>query len=348
MNMQSERLARAALVLILAGLPLAVFGYQYALRPMLTKVRTIDILAATPETGGFQPDRLEVNQGERVRLRFRVPDVTHGVAISGMGLDLVQIDPGQVKEVEVVFDAPGVFTFYCNTWCSPNHWRMRGTITVVDPENPGAHGQGEQGPDAVVAALLARGIDIDALHEEPVVPVALPSVARGRSWVQHHASELPRDLLTPAWRQQHSPAEAARRLHKSLPHLSEAQQWDIIAYLWTASLSGDELAWAQTAYAKNCAACHGESGRGDGPAAAAINAQLQASPMAGKKQRVTSFAPSSQTMGATTEIYYAKLRRGGMGTSMPGFGAIFDAPESWLLARYLWQLTWAPEVAASR
>jgi hypothetical protein len=57
------------------------------------------------------------------------------------------------------------------------------------------------------------------------------------------------------------------------------------------------------------------------------------------EQRVTSFAPTPSTMGATTEIYHAKIRRGGMGTSMPGFGTIFDHTESWRLARYLWWLT---------
>jgi plastocyanin/mono/diheme cytochrome c family protein len=348
MTIPSERLARVALFLILVGLPLAVFGYQYAWRPMFTKVRTIDILAATPEAGGFQPDAIEVQKGERVRLRFSAPDVTHGIAISSRGLDLVRIDPGQVKEVDVVFDEAGVFTFYCNTWCSPNHWRMRGTITVVDPANPEAHRQRARRQDPVIAALAARGIDIDAPHEAAVVPVTPPSVLSGRTWLAQHQAELPPDLLVAGWRQQHSPAEAALLLQTRLPHLAEAQRWDIIAYLWTTPLAGGDLSWARTAYSKNCAACHGETGRGDGPAAAAINAQLKASAMATRTPRVTSFAPSLQSMGATTEIYYAKLQRGGMGTSMPGFGAIFDAQESWLLANYLWRLTWIPQVSASR
>jgi mono/diheme cytochrome c family protein len=41
-------------------------------------------------------------------------------------------------------------------------------------------------------------------------------------------------------------------------------------------------------------------------------------------------------LGGTGEIYYAKLRRGGMGTGMPGFGPIFTPDETWLLVDYLW------------
>lgn len=334
-----ERLALTTLVLILIGLPLAVFGYHYGLRPALSGIRTIDIIAASPEAGGFQPDSIEVQKGEKVRLRFSVPDVTHGVAIAGLGLDVGQIDPGQIKEVEVVFDKPGIVTFYCNTWCSPNHWRMRGTVTVLDPANPQAHLQISSGPDPIIQSLINRKVDIDAPHEAPVVPAATPSVAAGQALVEQHRADLPAQFFDTDWLRQHSPAEAYLLLQQKVPQLTEAQRWDLITYLWTAPLTADDRVWARQQYAKNCAACHGEAGRGDGPAAAAINAQLQSSQMASMTHQVASFAPSPQTMAATMDIYYAKLRRGGMGTSMPSFGPIFNESETWKLVYYLWELT---------
>jgi mono/diheme cytochrome c family protein len=103
------------------------------------------------------------------------------------------------------------------------------------------------------------------------------------------------------------------------------------------------LAWAAETYAKNCAACHGEDGLGDGPAAAGINAQLEAGTMPNMAHQVASFALSPQTIAATKEIYYAKIRRGGMGTSMPAFGSIFDEEETWRLVEYLWRLTFRQE-----
>jgi hypothetical protein len=42
--------------------------------------------------------------------------------------------PGQVTETTLTFDRPGTHTYYCTRWCGPNHWRMRGTIEVVDEE----------------------------------------------------------------------------------------------------------------------------------------------------------------------------------------------------------------------
>ncbi len=334
-----ERLALTILALILVGLPLGVFGYQYRLRPAASGVRTIDILVATPEDGGFQPDSIEVQKGEKVLLRFSVPDVTHGVAIAGLGVDTGQIDPGQVKEVEVTFDQPGTVTFYCNTWCSPNHWRMRGTITVLDPTDPQAHLQVRSGPDPVIQSLIARNIDIDAPRQAPVVPSETPSAAIAQTLAEQYRADLPPQFFEANWLRQHSPAEAYLLLQEKLPQLNEGQRWNLIAYLWTAPLSPDNRAWARQEYAKNCAACHGETGRGNGPAAAAINSQLQSSPMASMTHQVASFAPSPQTMAATMDIYYAKLRRGGMGTSMPSFGPIFDEAETWKLIYYLWELT---------
>ncbi len=337
---QSERLAIIALVLILIGLPIAIFGYQYGLRPALAGVRTIDIIAAAPEDGGFQPDAIEVQKGETVRLRFSVPDVTHGVAIAGLGVDLGHIDPGQVKEVEVTFDQPGKVTFYCNAWCSPNHWRMRGTITIIDPADPDAHRRIEAAPDPVIESLIEREMDIDAPHDAAISPNEPVSAAEGGPLVENYRADLPVDFFDPLWLQRQSPAEAFSVLKETLPNLTDAQRWNIIAHLWTDSLAESELTWAQTEYIKNCAACHGETGNGDGPAAAAINAQLATTAM--NNDKVASFAPASPTMGATTEIYYAKLRRGGMGTSMPGFGDIFDTEETWRLAHYIWRLTFAP------
>ena len=45
----------------------------------------------------------------------------------------------------------------------------------------------------------------------------------------------------------------------------------------------------------------------------------------------TAFAEPRSMLGGTGEVYYAKLRRGGMGTGMPGFGPLFTPDEAWLL-----------------
>jgi plastocyanin len=326
---RSEVVARLALGLILAGLPLAILGYQYILRPALTNGRSIDIVVAAPERGGFQPEAIRVAAGEQVRLRFSAPDVTHGLAIGpGLGLDFGQVDPGQVKEVEVTFDQPGRYTLYCNTWCSPNHWRMRSTIEVYDPANPDALLVNDSA-DPVIASLIERGIDIDAAHKSPLIPSEKPSTQRGAKIVAQLGNRLPEDLTTSEWRRTHSPAEAYTRLLND--GLDTPQAWDVVAYLWMQNAEAARLEAAASLYAKNCAYCHGETGKGDGFGASILKAQgIDAA------EGPIAFAGPEVMLGGSGDMYYAKIRRGGMGTGMPGFGQVFSPHETWALVDYLW------------
>ena len=145
-------------LLLLLFVPAVLIGLQQP-PPMARGVRIVDITAAVPEAGGFQPDSVTVYAGQRVQLRFRSADTTHGVAIGpGLGIDLGDLPPGEVKVVDVTFPEGGTYTFYCNKWCSPNHWRMRGVIAVENPRTANpivAH-------DPVIDNLAAEGVDIDA------------------------------------------------------------------------------------------------------------------------------------------------------------------------------------------
>jgi mono/diheme cytochrome c family protein/plastocyanin len=352
---RSELLSLIVLVLILVVLPALLLGYQFVLRPWLAGVRVIDVVAAAPEAGGFRPDTIRLAAGETVRLRFSVPDVTHGIAIGpGLGIDLGHVDPGQVKEVEVAFDRPGRYTLYCNSWCSPNHWRMRAVVEVYDPQNPGALPAADA-PDPVLESLAARGVDIDAPHPADAAPAGRPpsgpkwlSAARGSQVLERLGAQIPPELADPAWRRAHSPVDAWARLVDT--GLSHAEAWDAVASLWLTGLDAERRQAAATLYAKNCAACHGERGDGRGPGADALAAQgiggqgdrgaeHAAMSMAGQP---AAFAEPGTMLGGTGEVYYAKLRRGGMGTGMPSFGPIFTPQETWLLVDYLWTFVFDP------
>ncbi|MBI3959261.1 MAG: cytochrome c, partial [Chloroflexi bacterium] len=69
----------------------------------------------------------------------------------------------------------------------------------------------------------------------------------------------------------------------------------------------------------NCAACHGETGAGDGFAAGFA-------PVA-----VANFQDATTAAGASPALYYAKIARGGMGTGMPNWGTILREDELWAL-----------------
>jgi high-affinity iron transporter len=97
---------------------------------------------------------------------------------------------------------------------------------------------------------------------------------------------------------------------------------DVIAYVWSMSQPTDS---AVDLYRKNCAACHGEYGQGDGPAAGTTLEEP--------------IAFSEVAWLRRGDVWYAKIRRGGMGTDMPNFGTLFTVEEALELVDYLWTIS---------
>ena len=76
-----------------------------------------------------------------------------------------------------------------------------------------------------------------------------------------------------------------------------------------------------------CAACHGENG--DGQSLATVSTASEPAV----------FADFDYMLHMRSDVLYAKIRRGGMGTDMPNFGTLFTPEETWALVDYLWQLS---------
>ena len=329
-----ELLARVLVCLIVIGLPAVILGYQYVVRPQLNGTRIIDISASISENGGFQPASFTVSAGETVILRFISMDVTHGIAIGpGLGIDLGHVDPGHVKEVTLTLDQPGTYTFYCNTWCSLNHWRMRGVVDVRDPANPNAIPSSQVDP--VIAALVAEGVDIDAAHvgsmggmESMPTLSERPSAQRGASITA--GLVLPVELQDQDWRRSHTPLEGIALLLTQNPTAPQTDLANAVAFLWTGEDPAETREWAAQFYAQNCAACHGETGGGDGFMAT----QTASRPVA--------FADPNYIYDRRNDVLYAKIRRGGMGTDMPNFGTLITSEETWALVDYLWTFSSQP------
>lgn len=322
-----ETTARLLVLGTLFALPLVILGYQHGLRPLLAPHRIIDIIAAAPEAGGFQPDSIQVQAGETVTLRFFSPDVTHGIAIGpGLGIDLGAVDPGRMKEVTIAFDHAGTFTFYCNTWCSRDHWRMRGVISVID------EGGSSLAParDMVIENLIAEGVDIDAAHmgqtgheQETQRSTSNPSPERGALLLE--TLSIPPDLHSIEWRRTHTLHDAITLLRHANPEASEQDLTDVAAALWLSV--PDTTGETVRLYEQNCAACHGENG--DGQSLATVSTASEPAV----------FADFDYMLHMRSDVLYAKIRRGGMGTDMPNFGTLFTPEETWALVDYLWQLS---------
>jgi cytochrome c oxidase subunit 2 len=315
----------------------------------------IELVARQPAAGGWSRERIVVNQGERVRLRIRSEDVVHGFSIGRLGVDAGPIEPGKVTSVEFVADQPGEFTFYCTMWCDPNHARMRGILEVR-----GRAVAETARPDSASDLLLQH---LDEPRDAGVVPQVLPSAARGLPLYRQGCASChgergegtvraaavgrqgalwdrsPVDvfwMLAQPRKPQGMPAAGAHDRRTSSasrtvpPHpqvtrgWGEQDRWDAVASLWSLGTTPERSALGERLYRANCAACHGERGRGDGPG--------------GKSQprKPVDFTDARRMLAGTSELYTAKIRRGGMGTGMPYWGSIFTEEELTALVDHVW------------
>ena len=82
----------------------------------------------------FEPDRIEVREGEHVRLVLHSADVTHGIEIEEFGVALEVPKGGEVVSVEFVADRVGTFRFVCSEYCGAGHRGMKGALVVHPAE----------------------------------------------------------------------------------------------------------------------------------------------------------------------------------------------------------------------
>jgi nitrous-oxide reductase len=81
----------------------------------------------------FVPEQFEVHEGDEIKVHLTnvetVRDMTHGLAISRMGINLA-VDPGQTAETTFVAGKTGTYWYYCTWFCSALHLEMRGRLLV--------------------------------------------------------------------------------------------------------------------------------------------------------------------------------------------------------------------------
>jgi plastocyanin len=310
----SELLAR---ILIAAG-GLIVLAVPLAGRAVNAQGVT-EIHGRMASAGGWAPATLQARAGVPLHLRLTSDDVMHGFAIGQSDGTAVDVLPGKMTDLTLTFDKPGTYTFACTRWCGPDHWRMRGTIEVT--------GNGPAEPQPVSSPLYeALGLDIDAPHPAPAVPFGIPDARAGADVAAH----LPSNYATTKYYRSHSPAQVYLELRAdpALSTFGDTEIWDLVAYIWRANTTPADLAAGQKLFAQNCAACHGETGGGNGVFAADVNALTGKTP--------AKFADPASMLGASPALLQGKLLRGGMGTGMPAWGPIFTDGQTWDLISYLY------------
>jgi mono/diheme cytochrome c family protein/plastocyanin len=286
--------------------------------------------ARMAESGGWTPEHLAVEVGKPLHLHLTSDDVVHSFAIGQSDHPPVDILPGEISEVTLIFDRPGRYTFYCTRWCGLNHWRMRGTIEVT--------GEGSQVDTPTPPLYVTLGLDIDAQLHAEVLPERKPSALRGADL----SVALPSQYQSHAYYQSHSPLDLWQSLREAdnLPALSDQHLWDLVAFAWRSQSNPFELAQGQQIYALECAACHGEFGAGDGVFATQMELSISGEHAAHQDDEMasqpTDFTDARHMMAASPARLQGKILRGGMGTGMPYYGPIYTEDEIWALVSYLW------------
>ncbi len=286
-----------------------------------------------PEVGGWEPADVAVRVGEPLQLRLTSRDVVHGFAVGRLDEPSRDVKPGEVTDVTLVFEEAGTYTFYCTRWCGPDHWRMRGTITVVD--------SGFTPPSPTPPLYLQLGLDLDNRPDATVRLARKPSAARGAALGVGIADRYSNgDSL-----RRMSPLDILTVLEQdpAVRHLSEIDLWDLVAVIWQRGTTSDALATGRALYSRNCAACHGESGAGDGVMARHLasgtvstrydRAELE---FGSHLEQPADFTDPRRMLGARPALLQGKILRGGMGTGMPYWGSIFTDQETWALVDFLW------------
>ena len=302
--------------------------------PLICAARTPLIHARMAEAADGASELCCAAVGVPLHLRLISDDVMHGFAVGKLDAASVDVMPGKITDVTLLFDRPGTYTFYCTRWCGLNHWRMRGTIEV-----DGAATAAAASAPPLYASL---GMDLDA-----------PRARRFHSgcqtqWPHWRRSSSPPGSQ-PTYRRSTIAATRPTRPGRNCAHdpdlrsLGDAELWDTTAWIWRSNTTPQALADGRTA----------------------LRAELRRLPRRGRPRRrrvrrrlQTGAEPSMRSamherhacscsarptwpipqrmLAASPALLQGKILRGGMGTGMPSWGPIFTEAQTWDLVAYLY------------
>ncbi len=148
----------------------------------------------------------------------------------------------------------------------------------------------------------------------------------------------PPELNDPLVARQSMPSQWYRivtegRMDKQMPpfaSLTDQQRWDVVAYLYTLSTSGERIEQGQALYQEYCSECHGESGDGNGEGA---KGSTQGS------VELTDLEWIANRSG--TDLY--QVIASGVGEVMPGYEETLSEEQRWTITEYLRSLSLIPQ-----
>ena len=93
-----------------------------------TAPRVIEVVA---KRFAFEPARIEVTDGERVRLNVKSEDGVHGLQIKKFRVNTMIPRGGKPVSIDFVASRPGTYEIVCSEECGDGHEGMTGSLVVV-------------------------------------------------------------------------------------------------------------------------------------------------------------------------------------------------------------------------
>jgi cytochrome c oxidase subunit 2 len=120
-------------VLLAGGLVVATFGVPIArgaLKDGGPSVRTFEMTASRFK---FDPQLIEVAEGDEVRLVLRSADGLHGFAIKELKVKVKIPKGGEPVSATFVARRAGTFEILCSEYCGLGHRDMKARLVVATP-----------------------------------------------------------------------------------------------------------------------------------------------------------------------------------------------------------------------
>jgi cytochrome c oxidase subunit II len=124
-------MTRNVIVLVLTVSATAAAVWARQVKPGADEVKTIDVIASQFK---FEPATISLVEGDRVRLRLRSADRTHGIGIKAFRVKALIPKVGEAVTVEFVADRAGTFDITCSEYCGTGHRAMKGRLIVLARE----------------------------------------------------------------------------------------------------------------------------------------------------------------------------------------------------------------------
>jgi cytochrome c oxidase subunit II len=79
----------------------------------------------------FEPERIEVTEGDHVRLIVTSADGVHGIQIKKFKVEKLVPRGGEPVTIDFVASAAGTFPILCSEYCGNGHDAMKGALVVT-------------------------------------------------------------------------------------------------------------------------------------------------------------------------------------------------------------------------